>query len=88
MNRKLIVIGTLAGVLSLGGCAGFSEQDQRVGTGAAIGGLAAGVITGEWGWAVAGAAAGAATGLLINEQKERERRAFEDGVRQGQQQRK
>lgn len=83
MNRKLITVVALAGAVSLAGCAGFSEKDQRVGTGAAIGGLAAGVITGEWGWAVAGAAAGAATGLIINEQKERERRAFEQGVQQG-----
>ncbi len=86
MNRKFMTVVALTGAVSLAGCAGFSEQDQRVGTGAAIGGLAAGVITGEWGWAVAGAAAGAATGLIINEQKERERRAFEQGVQQGKQQ--
>ena len=68
MNGNTIVVSTLALAVALGGCAGMSDTQQRVGSGAAIGGLAVGALTGDWGWAAAGAAAGAAGGYLVDQQ--------------------
>lgn len=88
MNRKLILSGALVGALALSACAGMSDTERRMGTGAAIGGAAAGIITGEWGWAAAGAAVGAASGYLYDqkqkEQEAKEKRAYEQGVKEGQ----
>jgi hypothetical protein len=90
MNRNTIVASALALTLVLGGCAGMSDTQQRVGTGAAIGGLAVGALTGEWGWAAAGAAAGAAGGYLVDQhqrnQQAQQQRAFDQGVQAGRQQ--
>jgi hypothetical protein len=90
MTRHTIAVSTLALAVALGGCAGMSDTQQRVGTGAAMGGLAVGALTGEWGWAAAGAAAGAAGGYLVDQQKRSQQaaqqRAFEQGVQTGKQQ--
>jgi hypothetical protein len=90
MNRSTMVASTLALAVALGGCAGMSDTQQRVGTGAAMGGLAVGALTGEWGWAAAGAAAGAAGGYLVDQQKRNQQaaqqRAFDQGVQTGKQQ--
>jgi osmotically inducible lipoprotein OsmB len=90
MTRHTIVATTLTLAVALGGCAGMSDTEQRVGTGAAIGGLAVGALTGEWGWAAAGAAAGAAGGYLVDQQKRNQQaaqqRAYEQGVQTGKQQ--
>ena len=90
MTRNTIVASTLAAALALAGCAGMSDTQQRVGTGAAIGGLAVGALTGEWGWAAAGAAAGAAGGYLVDQQSRNQQaaqqRAFDQGVQTGKQQ--
>jgi len=90
MNRNSICASGLAVAFALGGCAGMSDTQQRVGTGAAIGGLAVGALTGEWGWAAAGAAAGAAGGYLVDQQKRSQQaaqqRAFDQGVQTGKQQ--
>lgn len=88
MTRKLILSCALAGALALSACADMSDTQRRTGTGAAIGGIAAGAITGEWGWAAAGAAAGAASGYLYDKnQKEEEAKqkdAYERGLKDGQ----
>ena len=72
MNRKLIACCALAGVMSLTACANMSDTQRRTGTGAAIGAAAAGALTGEWGWAAAGAAVGAAGGYLYDQHKKGE----------------
>ncbi len=90
MNGNTIVASALVLAVALGGCAGMSDTQQRVGTGAAIGGLAVGALTGEWGWAAAGAAAGAAGGYLVDQQARNQQaaqqRAFDQGVQAGKQQ--
>jgi hypothetical protein len=90
MKRNSIVAASLTLAVALGGCAGMSDTQQRVGSGAAIGGLAVGALTGEWGWAAAGAAAGAAGGYLVDQQQRNQQaaqqRAFEQGVQTGKQQ--
>ena len=87
MNRKLILSGALASALALSACADMSDTQRRTTTGAAIGGAAAGIVTGEWGWAAAGAAVGAASGYLYDknqkEQEAKEKRAYEEGVKDG-----
>jgi hypothetical protein len=62
----------------------MTDQEQRMTTGAAIGGVAVGAATGSWGWGTAGAAAGAATGYLIDSQKQKEQDAYQRGVQEGQ----
>jgi osmotically inducible lipoprotein OsmB len=88
MNRKLMLSGALAGALSLSACANMSDTERRTMTGGAIGAAAAGIVTGEWGWAAAGAAAGAASGYLYDqkrkEEEAKEKRAYEQGVKDGQ----
>lgn len=87
MRTKLILSAALCGTLALTGCAGMSETEQRTLSGAAIGtaaGAAVGAITGDWAWALGGAAAGAAGGYLYDQQKQKEKRAYEQGVRDAQ----
>jgi len=88
MNGKLMLSCALAGTLLLGGCASMSDTERRTATGAAIGGAAAGAITGEWGWAAGGAAIGAIGGYLYDQNKKaderRQREAYEQGVKDGQ----
>jgi hypothetical protein len=90
MKRNTIPALSVAIAVALAGCAGMSDTQQRVGSGAAIGGLAVGALTGEWGWAAAGAAAGAAGGYLVDQQSRNQQaaqqRAFDQGVQTGKQQ--
>lgn len=83
--RKFAAI--LVAAVILAGCAGMTDQQQRMATGAAIGGVAAGAVSGKWGWGLAGAAVGAGTGHLIDAQQQRqnqrEQDAFQRGVEQG-----
>ena len=69
MNRKFMACCALAGAMALTACSNMSEQQKSMTTGAAIGGAAAGIISGEWGWAAAGAAAGAVGGYLYDKNK-------------------
>jgi len=82
MNRNIIISFALVGAMALAGCA--SETGQRVGTGAAIGGAAAGIVGGSWGWAATGAAVGAASGYLYDQSKKNEEKAYQQGVKDGQ----
>jgi hypothetical protein len=84
MKHGLTFFGTLVAAALLLGCAGMTDQQQRMTTGAAVGGVVVGAATGSWGWGAAGAAAGAATGYLIDAQRQREQAAFERGVQEGQ----
>lgn len=83
MDRNIIVSCALISAMALGGGASMSDTERRVTTGAAIGGAAAGVVSGRWGWAAAGAAAGAASGYLYDQSKKSEERAYEQGLRDG-----
>jgi osmotically inducible lipoprotein OsmB len=83
MRSKRFFIAVLGVAVMLTGCAGMTDKEQRMATGATIGGAAVGVATGSWGWAAVGAAAGAGTGYLIEAQRQRERAAFERGIEEG-----
>ena len=86
MNGRRAVVQTMACALLLAGCAGMSTTEQRTLSGAAIGtgvGAAVGAVTGDWGWAAGGAAIGAAGGYLYDQQKQKEQRAYEQGVQAG-----
>lgn len=84
MKRNMTICCALAATLALAGCESMSDTQKRTTTGAAIGGAAAGVVTGEWGWAAAGAAVGAASGYLYDQNKKKEQAAYEKGVKEGQ----
>ena len=84
MNRKMAIGCVIAAMLALGGCESMSDTQKRTTTGAGIGGAAAGIVTGEWGWAAAGAVAGAAGGYLYDQSKKNEQKAYEKGVKEGQ----
>ena len=84
MKRNLMISCALAGALTLAGCASMSDTEKRTATGAAIGGAAAGIISGDWGWAAAGAAVGAAGGYLYDQNKKNEQKAYEKGVQDAQ----
>jgi len=76
----------MACALAFAGCSGMSTTEQRTLSGAAIGtgvGAAVGAVTGDWGWAAGGAAIGAAGGYLYDQQKQKEQRAYEQGVQTG-----
>ena len=83
MSDARMFAAMIGAAVILAGCAGMTDQQQRMATGAAIGGVAAGAVSGSWGWGVAGAAVGAGTGFLIESQREREREAFQRGVDEG-----
>jgi osmotically inducible lipoprotein OsmB len=78
----------LAALLLLGGCAGLTDSEQRVLTGAGAG-AAAGTVIGAlsgstfWGAAI-GTAVGAGGGFLVDQHKQSEQRAFNQGYRAGQ----
>ena len=82
MTRKLLVAGLLIGATTLGACT-MTDTQRRTATGATIGGVAAGAISGEWGWAAAGAAAGAVSGYLYDQHKKGEEEAYRRGVQDG-----
>jgi hypothetical protein len=84
MKRNMTICCALAATLALAGCESMSDTQKRTTTGAAIGGAAAGIVTGEWGWAAAGAAVGAASGYLYDQNKKKEQAAYEKGLKEGQ----
>jgi hypothetical protein len=84
MKRNTTICCALAAMLALAGCESMSDTQRRTTTGAAIGGAAAGIVTGEWGWAAAGAAVGAASGFLYDQSRQNEQKSYEKGVKEGQ----
>lgn len=88
MNRKLLAVAAVAGTFAVAGCAGMSDTQQRTMSGAAIGtavGAGVGAITGDWAWAAGGAAIGAASGYIYDQQKKKEEEAYRRGVEAGRQ---
>lgn len=83
--RKLVL--SLGVVVSLAGCAGMSDTQQRAVTGTAIGaagGAAIGAMAGNAGLgAVVGAGAGLAGGLLVDAAKKNEQAAYQSGYSAG-----
>jgi osmotically inducible lipoprotein OsmB len=79
MKNKLTASFTLIAALTLTGCT-VTDTQRRTMTGAGVGGAAAGLISGEWGWAAAGAAAGAVGGYLYDQHKKSEEDAYERGA--------
>lgn len=82
MKRKWALCGVLIASLALSACT-MTDTQRRTTTGAAVGGAAAGLISGEWGWAAAGAAAGAVGGYLYDQNKKSEEDAYNRGIRDG-----
>jgi hypothetical protein len=85
MKRNTTICCALAAALALAGCESMSDTQKRTATGATVGGAVVGIATGEWGWAAAGAVAGAATGYLYDQStKKHEQQAYEKGLKKGQ----
>jgi osmotically inducible lipoprotein OsmB len=67
--RKLILASVLA-MTALTGCAGLSERDQRIGSGAAIGGVAGNLLgNGGLGATLGGAALGGFLGSEVDNRR-------------------
>ncbi len=77
--RRLMIVGLLAA--GLGAC-GQTERENRIGTGAVIGGatgaVVGGLATGRASGAVAGGAIGAAGGAIIGGATAPQRRCYRD----------
>jgi osmotically inducible lipoprotein OsmB len=86
MKRTGTVLLMLA-ALSLTGCAGMTDTQQRTltgGAGGAAGGALVGAIAGNAGWGAAiGGAAGLAGGYIYDQHKQAEQRAYQQGVAAG-----
>jgi hypothetical protein len=88
-NMKKIAILVFAALfINITGCADLSATQQRTmtgGLGGAAAGAAIGAIAGNAGMgALIGGAAGSAGGFLYGRSKDAQERAFQEGVRQGQ----
>jgi hypothetical protein len=89
LNMKKIAILVFAALfINITGCADLSATQQRTvtgGLGGAAAGAAIGAIAGNAGMgALIGGAAGSAGGFLYGRSKDAQERAFQEGVRQGQ----
>lgn len=87
MKLKLFALALAASLMATS-CANMSPTQQRTLSGAGIGtaaGVALGALRGgDLGWnAVYGAALGAAGGYIYDRHKQSERRAYEQGLRDG-----
>lgn len=86
--KKIIIVTITA--LTLSGCAGMSDTQQRTvtgGMGGAATGAVIGAIAGNAGMGAAiGAAAGTVGGYLFGKHKEAEQRAYDQGRRDAQSQ--
>jgi osmotically inducible lipoprotein OsmB len=71
--RKMILASVLA-ISTLSGCAGLSERDQRIGSGAVIGGFAGNLLGGgSAGATLGGAAIGGLLGSEVDHNRNDER---------------
>jgi len=86
-NYAIVLILSIG--LTLGGCAGMSDTQQRTLSGAAIGtgaGAVVGAIAGSAGWGAAiGAAAGAAGGYIYDKNQKSKEAAYQQGYEAGKQ---
>jgi uncharacterized membrane protein len=89
MNRMTIMSIILAFIVTLGGCAGMTETQQRTVSGSLIGAAGGGIIgaiAGNAGMGAAiGAGVGATGGFLYGKHKEGEQEAYQRGVADGRQ---
>jgi Glycine-zipper domain len=81
MKKIIKLSGMLVLIITLCGCAGMSDTEQRAVTGSLIGAAGGGIIGAIAGNAGMGAAIGAGTG----KHKESEQAAYERGVNDGRQ---
>ena len=86
--KKSVIVAFAALFINITGCADLSATQQRTmtgGVGGAAAGAAIGAIAGNAGMgALIGGAAGTAGGFLYGRSKDAQERAFQEGVRQGQ----
>jgi hypothetical protein len=93
MTHTKTLGSTLVLAAALAGCSGMSTTEQRTLSGAGIGtaaGVVVGAATGEWAWAAGGAAIGAASGYIYDQEKKKQeaaqQKAYNEGVAAGKQQ--
>ena len=70
---KTLLISAVLAISTLAGCAGMSDRDQRIGSGALIGGAAGAVIGGNATSAAIGAIGGALIGSEVDRNVQRDR---------------
>ena len=70
IKKLAAAVATLAAVLSLGACAGMSNQDRNTAVGAGVGAVAGSVLTGG---SAVGTVGGAAVGGVIGNQVDKPR---------------
>jgi hypothetical protein len=89
MNKRSTICVLLLVTMTVFGCAGMSDTEQRTLSGSAMGagaGALVGAIAGDTGMGLAiGAAAGAAGGFLYGKHEDSKKAAYEDGYKAGQQ---
>ena len=82
--KNILVCSLLVGSLTLGGCAGMSDTEQRTLSGAAIGtagGAAIGAIAGNAALgAVVGAGAGLLGGFMVDRTEKNKEQAYQEGM--------
>ena len=69
IRQYVAPVVAVAALVILSGCAGMSQQDRSIATGAAIGGVAGNVLGGGVLGTAAGAAAGGVIGNEVNKRK-------------------
>jgi osmotically inducible lipoprotein OsmB len=84
---RIMLVGLVAGIMVIGGCAGMSETEQRTLTGGAAGaaaGAGIGALAGNAGLGAAiGGGAGLAGGFLLGRHHDATRAAYQQGVADG-----
>jgi uncharacterized membrane protein len=69
--KKILLPLTLSTTLTIIGCAGMSDTQQRTVSGAAIGAAAGAVVGGDTSTALIGAGVGAASGYIYDQHKKK-----------------
>jgi osmotically inducible lipoprotein OsmB len=84
---RVMLVGLVASIVAIGGCAGLSETEQRTLTGGAAGaaaGAGIGALAGNAGLGAAiGGGAGLAGGFLLGRHHEARQAAYQQGVADG-----
>jgi osmotically inducible lipoprotein OsmB len=84
---RIMLVGFVASLVAIGGCAGMSETEQRTLTGGAAGaagGAVIGALAGNAGMGAAiGGGAGLAGGFLLGRHNEARQAAYQQGVADG-----
>jgi osmotically inducible lipoprotein OsmB len=84
---RIMLVGLVAGIVTLGGCAGMTETEQRTLTGGAAGaaaGAGIGALAGNAGLGAAiGGGAGLGGGFLLGRHHEARQAAYQQGVADG-----